>query len=103
MFLGQPPSSDGADAMFADELASNGYIANFMRVWAWRPDVFASYVSARGGLVEAGSLSERDLAVLVTSTRVATRRLVLLTRLGDAALEADRRAHGRRRDQRRDA
>ena len=54
--------------MFADELASNGYIANFMRVWAWRPDVFASYVSARGGLVEASSLSERDLAVLVTST-----------------------------------
>jgi alkylhydroperoxidase family enzyme len=36
-------------------------------VWAWRPDVFASYVSARGGLVEAASLSERDLAVLVTS------------------------------------
>jgi uncharacterized peroxidase-related enzyme len=68
MFLGQPPSSDGADAMFADELASNGYIANFMRAWAWRPDVFASYASTRGGLVEASSLTERDLAVLVTST-----------------------------------
>jgi uncharacterized peroxidase-related enzyme len=67
-FLGSPPSSEGADAMLAEQLASDGYVANFMRLWAWRPDVFASYGAARGGLVEASSLTERDLAVLVTST-----------------------------------
>jgi uncharacterized peroxidase-related enzyme len=68
MFLGPPPPSEGADAMFAEELANDGYVANFMRLWAWRPDVFSSYVLARGGLVEASSLTDRDLAVLVTST-----------------------------------
>jgi len=68
MFLGPPPKGEAADALFADELASDGYIANYLRVWAWRPDVFASYVAARAELVKGSALTERDLAVLVTAT-----------------------------------
>ncbi len=64
----EPAETEGAHAMLAEQEASDGYVANYMKVWAWRPDVFASYSSMRGGLVEGSSLSERDLAVLVSST-----------------------------------
>src|SRR4249919_3125120 len=66
-FLG-PAETEDARAMLADQEASDGYIANYMKVWAWRPDVFASYVATRGAVVEGSTLTERDLAVLVTAT-----------------------------------
>lgn len=66
-FLG-PAETDDARAMLADQEASDGYIANYMKVWAWRPDVFASYVATRGAVVEGSALTERDLAVLVSAT-----------------------------------
>ena len=67
MFLG-PAESEDARAMLAEQEAGDGYVANYMKVWAWRPDVFASYSAMRGGLVEGSALTERDLAVLVSST-----------------------------------
>ncbi len=94
MFLAPPPETEGAKAMLAEQQASDGYIANFMKVWAWRPDVFASYGAMRGGLVEASALTERDLAVLVDLDSVTAWRLLLLTRVGHAARAPERRRDG---------
>jgi uncharacterized peroxidase-related enzyme len=96
MFLDPPPKSEAADRLFAEALSGDGYVANYLRVWAWRPDVFASYVDARSGLVEGSALTERDLAVLVTAT--ASQRGdsycslawgMRLARLSDAETAAD--------------
>ncbi len=82
MFLGSPPQSEAVDALFAKALADDGYLANWLRLWAWRPDVFESYAASRGGLVAGSALTERDLAVLVTATASRARRFLLLARLG---------------------
>lgn len=68
MFLDPPPKSDAADTLFSEALAGDGYVANYLRAWAWRPDVFTAYVDTRSALVQGSSLTERDLAVLVTAT-----------------------------------
>jgi uncharacterized peroxidase-related enzyme len=68
MFLEPAPQGDAAQTMFAEALAGDGYVANFLRLWAWRPDFFTAYVDARSGLVRGSTLTERDLAVLVTTT-----------------------------------
>ena len=68
MFLDPPPQSEAVDTLFAEALEGDGYVANYLRLWAWRPDVFSAYVDARGGLVQGSALTERDLAVLVTAT-----------------------------------
>src|SRR6478752_2671670 len=68
MFLGQPPSSEAADAIYADDRTSNGYVDNLTRLWCWRPDMLTSFAALRAGLMERSSLTDRDRAVLVTAT-----------------------------------
>ena len=68
MFLDPPPESEAAGTLFAEALAGDGYVANYLRAWAWRPDVFVGYVDTRSALVKGSTLTERDLAVLVTAT-----------------------------------
>ena len=48
MFLDPPPESEAAGTLFAEALAGDGYVANYLRAWAWRPDVFVGYVDTRG-------------------------------------------------------
>ena len=100
-FLGPGPQSEGSEKLFADSLAGDGYVANYLRLWARRPDVFDGYVSTRGALVEGSTLTERDLAVLVTAT--ASQRGdsycslawgTRLSRLSDAETAADLIAGG---------
>jgi uncharacterized peroxidase-related enzyme len=67
-FLGEPPSTEPAQAFYAEELDGDGYVSNFIRVWCWRPDVFTAFNTLRACLVDESTLTYRDRAVLVTAT-----------------------------------
>jgi uncharacterized peroxidase-related enzyme len=64
MFLPEPTPS----AAYDDDLARDGYVFNNTRLWAYRPDVTDAFVQLRSMLTSASTLSERELAVLVTAT-----------------------------------
>ena len=68
MFLPEPPRSAAADAAYQDDIASDGYVFNNTRLWAYRPDVTEAFVQLRALLTRTSTLSERELAVLVTAT-----------------------------------
>jgi uncharacterized peroxidase-related enzyme len=67
-FLHEAPVTDASDAAYAAERDEDGYVWNVTRLWAWRPDLYAAFAALRTNLMENSSLTERDWAVLVTST-----------------------------------
>jgi uncharacterized peroxidase-related enzyme len=71
MFLGEPPRSEARDAMYAEERESEGYVSNHTRLWSWRPDLDKGFFALRTSLMESSALSDREFAVLVTSTAAA--------------------------------
>ncbi|WP_326833715.1 hypothetical protein VSH64_01955 [Amycolatopsis rhabdoformis] len=71
-FLTDPPPDLAVDAVYGDDLGSDGYVNNLTRVWAWRPDVLAAFTELRATLMGSSSLSDREAAVLVATT-AATR------------------------------
>lgn len=68
MFLSEPPQNDARSALYARDLANDGYVANFTRAWAWRPDVFDAFVKLRLLLIEHCTLSARERAIMVCAT-----------------------------------
>jgi uncharacterized peroxidase-related enzyme len=68
MFLTDPPPSPESDAAYEANRDSDGYVANFTRLWCWRPDLFKSFVDVRLGLMGATTLSDREVAIVVTAT-----------------------------------
>ena len=67
-FLGEPPASDAVEAEYAVSRESGGFTYNYMRAWAWRPDLSASFRVLRAQVAEGSALTDEDLAVLVTAT-----------------------------------
>ena len=65
MFISAPPASDAAERVYQDSRASQGYVMNLMRAWAWRPDVFEGFAALRAKLTDSSTLSKRELAVMV--------------------------------------
>lgn len=70
-FLDEPPESDRTRALYEESRESDGYIPNYARLWAWRPDVARSFRALREELMRGSQLTERDWAVLVTATAAA--------------------------------
>lgn len=68
MFLPEPARTAAADATYADDLTNDGYVFNNTRLWAYRPDVTQAFVELRSLVTQASTLSEREVAVLVTAT-----------------------------------
>lgn len=68
MFLTDPPPSPQADAVYDAARESDGYVGNFTRLWCWRPDLFRSFVDLRLALMGATTLSDREVAIVVTAT-----------------------------------
>jgi hypothetical protein len=54
MFLSEPCPNEGASALYARDLAEDGYVGNLTRLWAWRPDVFNAFLSLRTLLTGQG-------------------------------------------------
>ena len=68
MFLPEPTRTAAVDAAYADDLTNDGYVFNNTRLWAYRPDVTQAFVELRSLVTQASTLSQREVAVLVTAT-----------------------------------
>jgi uncharacterized peroxidase-related enzyme len=68
MFLREPPETDAIRTAHEAERASEGYVSNHTRLWSWRIDLDEEFRRLRNGLMSSSALTERDFAVLVTST-----------------------------------
>jgi uncharacterized peroxidase-related enzyme len=71
MFLPEPPHTAAVEAAYENDLAQDGFVFNNTRLWSYRPDVTDAFVQLRSLLSKPSSLSERELAVLVTATASA--------------------------------
>ena len=68
MFLSEPCPNEATSALYARDLAEDGYVGNLTRLWAWRPDVFNAFLNARKLLADKAALSLRERALLVCAT-----------------------------------
>ena len=68
MFLHDAPESEDVRAAHQAERASEGYVSNHTRLWSWRIDLDQEFRRLRNGLMSSSALTERDFAILVTST-----------------------------------
>src|SRR6266496_2582723 len=68
MFLSMPSPSEASSSLYARDIADDGYVSNLTRLWAWRPDVFDSFLNTRRVLTEKATLSLRERAILVCAT-----------------------------------
>lgn len=71
MFISQPPHNDDVTRIYASSLRSQGFLMNLTRAWAWRPEVFEGFAALRAQLTSNSTLTQRDLAILVTATAAA--------------------------------
>ena len=67
-FLGEPPVTDEAAALFDAERDEDGYVWNVTRLWCWRPDLYAAFAALRRDLMSSPRLTDREWALLVTAT-----------------------------------
>ncbi len=67
-FLREAPGSEAKEAAFAADRDADGYVNNWTRLWCWRPDLLVAFRDLRTGLMGASALTDRDWAVLVTTT-----------------------------------
>jgi alkylhydroperoxidase family enzyme len=67
MFLNEPSTSEAA-AYLEKERAGSGYVMNFERAWAWRPDLAEGFALVRKQLVERSHLTPREVALLTCTT-----------------------------------
>jgi alkylhydroperoxidase family enzyme len=65
-FLEEPASSDEAQRMVGEDLAELGYVMNFSRLWAYRPDL-RDGLFALLGATAAGRLDPRVRSILVAA------------------------------------
>jgi uncharacterized peroxidase-related enzyme len=75
MFLQDPPTDPVAQALYDEASAEDGYVANFLKVWCWRPEVHRAFCDLRRTLAAQTTLTEREIALLNATTA---------SRLGDA-------------------
>ncbi|BEP14489.1 hypothetical protein acdb102_28000 [Acidothermaceae bacterium B102] len=68
MFLDEPVPSESVRDMYAEHFADDGYVANFVHAWAWRPDLFTAFWDTRGLALEGSGFSAQDVALLVAAT-----------------------------------
>ncbi len=71
MFLTEPGTTPETTAMYDHDVADRGWVMNLTRAWAWRPDLFDSFVGTRSLSVAGTGLTDRDVAVLVAATASA--------------------------------
>lgn len=68
MLIEEPPPGEDRDAAYAADRESDGYVWNVTRLWGWRADVYQDFAALRTALMSSSSLTDRDWAVLVTTT-----------------------------------
>jgi len=71
MFLGEPPETDATKRLYDEDVASDGYVGNFTRLWCWRPELLEGFHALRAQLTRESQLTKREIAVLVAATASA--------------------------------
>ncbi|HEY6427056.1 MAG TPA: methyltransferase domain-containing protein [Acidimicrobiales bacterium] len=66
-FLAAPADTPGSRGLFDDDVEGVGYVTNVSRLWAYMPDTLEGMSALMGQVTEAGSLTLRQRAVLVTA------------------------------------
>ena len=64
MFLQNAPDSEAAARLYQGDMDKRGYVMNYNRAWAWRPDVAEAFLALRGLVTSVSSLTPREHAVL---------------------------------------
>jgi uncharacterized peroxidase-related enzyme len=64
MFLQNAPDTEAAARLYQGDLDKRGFVMNYNRAWAWRPDVADAFLALRGLVTSISSLSPREQAVL---------------------------------------
>jgi uncharacterized peroxidase-related enzyme len=67
MFLNEASTAEAA-AYLEKDRAESGYVMNFARAWAWRPDVAQGFALLRRQLIEETLLTPSEIALLVCTT-----------------------------------
>ncbi len=67
-FLATPRQTPEVQRLFDDDRESVGYVTNVSRLWAYMPATLEGLSDLMGQATEAGALSLRQRAVLVTAT-----------------------------------
>lgn len=65
MFIAAPADSAETESVYQSSAASQGFVMNLTRAWAWRPEVFEGFAALRNQLTSQSALSKRELAILV--------------------------------------
>jgi hypothetical protein len=66
-FVGVPPSTPEAEALFAEDVAEDGYVMNVSRLWAYNPLLLTGLFDLMGQAVAGQGLSFRDRGILVAA------------------------------------
>ncbi len=67
MFLSEAPITEQVRAEFERATDEEGYIGNYIRLWAWRADLGEQFAELRGRLLDTTTLDERERALIVTA------------------------------------
>jgi uncharacterized peroxidase-related enzyme len=73
MFLSTPPADGLVQDIYGDSESEDGFVANFIRLWCWRPQVHLAYTKTRAMLLDQTELSPRETAVLNSATACTLR------------------------------
>jgi uncharacterized peroxidase-related enzyme len=68
VFLEDPPETPQTRATQDAARDGDGYVANFVRLWCWRPELFTQFVELRLALMGSTTLSNREQAIVVAAT-----------------------------------
>jgi uncharacterized peroxidase-related enzyme len=68
VFLDDAPETPQTSATQDAAREGDGYVANFVRLWCWRPDLFKQFVDLRVELMGSTSLTDREQACVVAAT-----------------------------------
>jgi uncharacterized peroxidase-related enzyme len=70
-FLTEPPVSPRVQALYDEDLADNGYVANVTRLWAHQPDTVKRLFELMSQAFRPSGLSFRQRGILVTAAASA--------------------------------
>jgi uncharacterized peroxidase-related enzyme len=65
LFISPPADTEETARVYESSAASQGFVMNLTKAWAWRPEVFDGFAALRNQLTGQSTLSKRELALLV--------------------------------------
>lgn len=68
MFISSPGDSADAARFYKSNSESEGFVMNWLKAWAWRPDIFQGFAALRSQLTSQASMTRREQALIVCAT-----------------------------------